>query len=279
MDKRILKGLIDEKLEVIQEQFSIIRDYDSKIPMIEVDLLMTSIRDLYELVINLQQENMGGVQPQAVSKKEAKEPKQEPEVQIDDAPLKEETQVSETDAPATFSSGILSMERVIDEEPLKVETPESPEPVTPDPEPIIPESSPDEPVPPVAESQDSDQEADHDPAHEEHQRLTADLFSEGASSMLADRLKEGQEKRVADKLQENIIVDLRTTIGINDKFLFINELFEGNMSVYDEVIQKLNSSTTMAQTDLLLLDLKIDHNWDSESSTVKKFVELVRRKF
>ena len=83
---------------------------------------------------------------------------------------------------------------------------------------------------------------------------------------------------MADRLSENKVADLRTTIGINDKFLFINELFDGNMRIYDEALKKLNDCNTMAQADLLLLDLKIVYNWDSESPTVKKFVELVRRK-
>ena len=130
-----------------------------------------------------------------------------------------------------------------------------------------------QPAPPPETEEDQDQPG------EKYQRITFDLFSDGTGTTLADRLREGQEKRVADKLQENMIVDLRTTIGINDKFLFINELFEGNMRIYDEAIQKLNTDTTIAEADMMLLDLKIIYNWDSESPTVKKFVELVRRKF
>ena len=59
MDKRIIKGLIDEKLEIIQEQFAIIKEYEGKIPVIEIDLLMSNIRDIYELFVTLQQENQG----------------------------------------------------------------------------------------------------------------------------------------------------------------------------------------------------------------------------
>jgi hypothetical protein len=111
------------------------------------------------------------------------------------------------------------------------------------------------------------------------QKITFDLFSENTGNILADRLREGQERRLADKLTENKIVDLRNNIGINEKFLFINELFDGNMRIYDDVLQKLSSAVTMAQADLLMLDLKIAYNWDSDSPTVRKFVELVRRKF
>jgi len=232
MDKKIIKGLIDEKLEVIQEQFSIIKEYEGKIPIIEVDLLMTSIRDLYELVLSLQLENLGSVIPKP-------------------SPLPEAPKAAAPPAPVRLSPNILSMEPVTEEEQVKVELPD------PGPE----------------------AEQDLDQPHEKYQRITFDLFSDGTGSTLADRLREGQEKRIADKLQENQVIDLRTTIGINDKFLFINELFEGNMRIYDDAIQKLNAGTTVAQADMLLLDLKIVYNWDSESPTVKKFVELVRRKF
>jgi len=243
MDKKIIKGLIDEKLEVIQEQFSIIKAYEGKIPNIELDLFMTSIRDLYELVLSLQTENIGHIMPK-----------------VDESPA----------AGTRFASGIISMEPAVREERSEPEPESIPEPEPePEPEPIPEPASEPIPEPETVTSQMSDRQP----------KLTVDLFSEMAGSTLADRLKDGNEKRIADKLQENKIPDLRTTIGINDKFLFINELFEGNMRIYDEAIQKLNAGTTIAQADLLLLDLKIAYNWDSNSPTVKKFVELVRRKF
>lgn len=303
MDKKIIKGLIDEKLEVIQDQFSIIKEYEGKIPVIEIDLLMTSIRDLYELVLSLQFENTGGVmlkpEPQPKTPKTVTAPApvikhnltDEPPVTIEE-PVEEKVEdippADEPIAPVFSSRTFISMEPVSEEEPEDVPPPaEEYVPFSPEPpvttfeapaaepsgsEPAVPE--PQEPPAPVSES-----EQDRDRPSEKYQKITFDLFTEGGGSTLADRLRDGQEKRVADKLQENKVLDLRTTIGINDKFLFINELFEGNMRIYDEAIQKLNASTTMAQADILLLDLKIVYNWDSESPTVKKFVELVRRKF
>jgi hypothetical protein len=289
MDKKIIKGLIDEKLEVIQEQFSIIKEYEGKIPIIEVDLLMTSIRDLYELILNLQQENMSNVIPKPASQPKTSKATPPPAPVAEDN-LQEEISepVEEPVAKVRLSPNIISMEPASEEEPIKVSPPvEKYEPVTPEPpitsyEPSVPEPpAPETPAPEPSAPPASEYEAeqDHNQPHEKYQRITIDLFSEGAGNTLADRLREGKDKRIADKLQENKIIDLRTTIGINDKFLFINELFEGNMRIYDEAIQKLNAGSTMAQADLLLLDLKIVYNWDSESPTVKKFVELVRRKF
>jgi len=271
MDKKIIKGLIDEKLEVIQEQFSIIKTYEGRIPVIELDLVMAGIRDLYELFLTLQMENMGGViVPKPEPAREEHPVPVPPSPEITEKPVESEAPVEEEEPPSRVAPAILSFEPVIEEkpeEPLPVEEEKiavptfDPAPV-PEPVPEIPEPSP-EPVRPA----------------DRPQRITLDLFSENSGATLADRLREGQDKRLADKLQENKIVDLRNTIGINDKFLFINELFEGNMRIYDDAIQNLNASMTSAQADLLMLDLKIAFNWDSESPTVKKFVELVRRKF
>lgn len=300
MDKKIIKGLIDEKLEVIQEQFSIIKDYQGKIPVIEIDLIMVSIRDLYELILSLQLENAGGLivkpslktgitkdnnAPPPVTIHKLGEEKQEQISEPAEQVVEEMQGASEPASKVRLSPNFISMEPVAEEEPVKeppsVEKREAvvPEQATAAYEPP-PVSVPQDPEPsnappvPAAET-----ESDHNQPGEKYQRITFDLFSEGAGTTLADRLREGQEKRVADKLQENKVEDLRTSIGINEKFLFINELFEGNMRIYDEAVQKLNAGTTMAQADLLLLDLKIVYNWDSESPTVKKFVEIVRRKF
>ena len=298
MDKKIIKGLIDEKLEVLQEQFSIIKAYEGKIPVIELDLIMVSIRDLYELVLSLQFENTGGVMLKPELKPETSRSSPPPPpvtvhklMEEVPAPVKETTKepveelrpVSEPEATARLSPSFISMEPVSREEPVNEPAPVKEfEPVLPEPPAVIwqpPASEPTAPGPQEPPAPSPLTEPDRNQPGEKYQRITFDLFSEGAGTTLADRLREGQEKRIADKFQENKVSDFRTTIGINEKFLFINELFEGNMRIYDEAIQKLNASTTMAQADLLLLDLKIVYNWDSESPTVKKFVELVRRKF
>jgi hypothetical protein len=292
MDKRIIKGLIDEKLEVIQEQFSIIREYQGKIPNIELDLFMNSIRDLYELVLSLQLENMGGVTPkqapQPGTHKEVPPPEPRKVEKIPEEmppvvempvvkPVEKEPMVEKPDTPVRLSHGIISMEPVTGAEP-EMEPPAVEEIIEIDPEQEI---EPEEPLIPEPEpiSEPPVEEQTPERPQEKFQRITMDLFSDGAGSTIADRLRAGEEKRIADKLQENKGADLRITIGINDKFLFINELFEGNMRIYDDTVQKLNTCATIAQADLLLLDLKIVYNWDSESPTVKKFVELVRRKF
>ncbi len=302
MDKKIIKSLIDEKLETIQEQFSIIRAYEGKIPNIEIDLVMANVRDLYELFITLQAENLG---PSVSPKTGMASPvvvvsDPAPEVRTEQAPTEVDLPVTLEENDEVIAGPSESMEEEHDRD---FETEAQPsrrspaflgfEPVIePQPAPPVEHTSADPPQTPVIESAASPEPVaspsstapalSSEEPHEspvKHPKITFDLFTDSGVNTLADRLRNGQEKRVADRLQENKTVDLRTTIGINDKFLFINELFEGNMRVYDEAVQKLSDSYTLAQADIMLLDLKISYNWDSESPTVKKFVELVRKKF
>lgn len=274
MDKKILKGIIEEKMEVIREQFSIIRAYEGKIPAIELDLVMANIRDLYELVMNLQVENISNALPKAETVIITPKQEQDYRPEVKEEPV----------ATPRFSSGIISMEPVI-EKPAEPEPPAMPEQTYEEPEePSLPPEINSEPDIPEVQAE-PEPEPEHVPANEpprlqeQPQKMTFDLFTDSTGTTLADRYLDNQEKRIADKFEEKKVIDLRTTIGINDKFLFINELFDGNMRIYDEIIQKLNTAVTMAQADLLMLDLKIAYNWDSESPTVKKFVELIRKKF
>ncbi|MCX6294495.1 MAG: hypothetical protein NTX97_00265, partial [Bacteroidetes bacterium] len=58
---------------------------------------------------------------------------------------------------------------------------------------------------------------------------------------------EKKEEKVADKnIQSPAITDITKAIALNDKFLFANELFGGNMQEYNIAIQQLNSAESLA---------------------------------
>jgi hypothetical protein len=70
--------------------------------------------------------------------------------------------------------------------------------------------------------------------------------------------------------------DIKTSIGINDKFEFISELFKGSMSDYEASIQLFNSATNSEMTLLLLNDLHKKYNWQEDNETLNRFVEIVK---
>ncbi len=73
--------------------------------------------------------------------------------------------------------------------------------------------------------------------------------------------------------------DLRSAIGINEKFLFINELFNGDMGRYNKAIDELNSMQNKTGIDTYLMEIKIEKQWSDDDDAFIKFKELVDRKF
>jgi hypothetical protein len=107
----------------------------------------------------------------------------------------------------------------------------------------------------------------------------ADKFSGQAS--LYDKIAAAKEdKSIATKLQKNPVSDLKKSIGINEKFAFINELFDGNLNAYNEAIDKLNASNNLSEADAFLDgELAANHQWDKESQTYLNLKNLVERRF
>ena len=89
---------------------------------------------------------------------------------------------------------------------------------------------------------------------------------------------EASEKTVADKLRQQPIKDLKSAIGLNQKFLFMNDLFEGENEKFNDAINKINSFKTL-QEALAFIDSEISSAWDKENSSVVNFMDLVERRF
>ena len=89
----------------------------------------------------------------------------------------------------------------------------------------------------------------------------------------------GEEFTLADRLQQNPLHDLKSAIGINDKFLFVNELFGGSMEKYNKSIENLNDLKTLNGAMIYLNELKIELQWNSSNEAYQKLKELVSRKF
>lgn len=81
---------------------------------------------------------------------------------------------------------------------------------------------------------------------------------------------------VATKLQNRPINDLSKAIGINDKFLFTKELFNGNAEAYSSTIKSLNAFTDLNDAIIFLQE---NFNWGGDNEFATRFIEIIRRKF
>jgi hypothetical protein len=96
---------------------------------------------------------------------------------------------------------------------------------------------------------------------------------------LNDRLKQDKPE-LAHKLKEAPIKDLRKAIGVNDKFLFVRELFREDEAMYERSLKTINNFHILAEAEYWISrELKVKLGWDDSSQTVQAFYQLVKRRF
>lgn len=88
-----------------------------------------------------------------------------------------------------------------------------------------------------------------------------------------------QQPPVTNKIKQSSLPDLKSTIGINDKFQFTNELFKGNMQEFNIAIEQLNASETYESALAYLTGLRRLYNWDDENETVKRWLSIIERRY
>lgn len=97
---------------------------------------------------------------------------------------------------------------------------------------------------------------------------------------LNDKIKQdGGAQRLGDKLQQSAIKDLRVAISINQRFLFINSLFDGRTEVFNEALEKIESATTGYAAKEIEKEMVQRHGWDVEDKNVMQFSNLIERRF
>lgn len=103
--------------------------------------------------------------------------------------------------------------------------------------------------------------------------------STGQSESLNDKLKLGKTELV-EVLKETPVKDLRKAVGINDRFLFINDLFRGDETMYERSIKTINSFNIYAEAEYWInRELKTKLGWRNDYPTVQQFDQLIKRRF
>ncbi len=282
---------------------------DAKIHQLDIDLLKQKARTMYDSVLRLEPS------PEATPKAtvfdiKKQEPSTVPEHEIDDS-MEQEKERLERNKPAVQAETIMTSEEEIshvEEKPASPAVEKTPEPIK-EPEPVE-EKEPEpmaepEPIEQVEEEEaavieleveqpetmpaekESQPAADEPPAPEQDIQKTtpvntppaqADLFSTSPETV-ADKLSNEKQKTVADRLSHDQQQNLRKFIGINEKFLLINDLFNGDLSRYNSALDELDSMPTLKGAETYLFELKVQNMWNDEMAAYLKLKELVGMKF
>ena len=88
---------------------------------------------------------------------------------------------------------------------------------------------------------------------------------------------------LSQKLSAAPIADLSRALGLNEKFLYINELFGGDVNTFQATMQKLNEFDDMNQARAYLeKELIEQQGWVSKKErkpVAKNFIKLVNRRY
>ena len=104
----------------------------------------------------------------------------------------------------------------------------------------------------------------------------ADRFK-GEKTFINERLGDnGNRQDLSSKLQSKPIRDIGTSLGLNDRFKLINELFKGDKESYQQTIDILDNATNFNEA---FNYISTSYDWDMEDESVLMLLDLVRRKF
>ncbi len=99
------------------------------------------------------------------------------------------------------------------------------------------------------------------------------------SASLNEALSKPQ-KEVSHSLQDTPVKDLKKAIGVNDRYVFINELFRGDESMYERSIKTINGFAIFPEAEYWIRrELKLKLGWNDKNEIVQQFDQLVRRRF
>jgi len=90
-----------------------------------------------------------------------------------------------------------------------------------------------------------------------------------------------QASDLSEKLSESPVNDLNRAMSINDRLLYMNELFGRDMESLNTALRTLNDFGSMSGARPFLIDLAKRYQWTHEdrAEIAKNFIKLVRRRY
>ena len=135
------------------------------------------------------------------------------------------------------------------------------------------QSSKDEVEPVVNETQKSGVELDEVKDHDEANNRLGDSFSKGNS--VNELLGSDDSDKLEYKISNSPVESIKTSIGINDRYQYIRELFEGNAETFSRAVGELDNLNSIQEA---VTYLQQNYTW-KKNDTSLKFVNLVKRRF
>jgi hypothetical protein len=277
MKNKALLSELERQIKLLESHITRLMKEPEKLHDLDVEVMGDKIKEIYALVNDLETRDPEIVVKapvvQEVEKVPMVEVKPEPEIPVPSAPdvsseIEEERgPKNEERETKTEERGFKTEERGINTEGLPVKE----EPALPRAQPPVPDPEPPSPSPVPRPPDPEPQQETPEP------KTTADLFS--GPTTIADKFQDREDNSIAAKVNPQPAQDLKMAIGINDKFLFINELFQGDPSVYNMAIENVNAAGGLDDALQSINTYREKYQWADNSEAYHRLKKIVNTKF
>ncbi len=89
-------------------------------------------------------------------------------------------------------------------------------------------------------------------------------------------------RELSEKLSQMPISDIRKAMGLNDRILTVNELFDGDQAAFDATVATLNQLKSFDEARRYLIDnVALKYDWLSKEKVKKArhFIKLIKRRY
>lgn len=95
---------------------------------------------------------------------------------------------------------------------------------------------------------------------------------------LNEQFQKTEKKTLGEQLGKQ--GSIKKHLTLNQRFMFVNQLFDGNQQQFAQAIDQIDSLENKQEADKFIQKTYIEsYDWDIESEEVQEFLELVDRKF
>lgn len=245
MNKNKLRQEISHLIDSIKDHSDMITNY-RKIPQLELEMILSKIKKLYEksIVFNYLNE---------VEQDDEQFLRSEPPEKVDKKPLEQEVVVQKKDKME--GTQLEYVERFEDENIKK---------------------SADEPEP--------DGISRKEPLKNislQREDINSKLKDRIGNSSLNEKIYDNKtDSTVAGKLEKKKIESLNKAIGTNEKFVFTRELFGNDREAFNQAIKNIDSLSSYEEAEKYIHEnIAGKFEWDFNLKSVVTFFDLLKRRF
>lgn len=128
---------------------------------------------------------------------------------------------------------------------------------------------------PIHEEQDSET---IEPAVIQDNHFVTEEVTTSGTSEFVNKVFE-VEREIRNQIGFNSLPSLIGSFGLNERLLYINELFDGSSESFSESIKHLDARSNLSEAADYVENIAGKFNWDIESETVEEFIQKLCRRY